>query len=123
MADGDPYSLWELDDWDSGAYYSYRGPIVTLDQPYIMDTIAFTAGPNQKNDFNAVRVRAWNGEENEPQIINGRLTVREGLDKNGKKYYEFLADKPFEADKIQLNTAVPSSTRYISCLLYTSRCV
>ena len=114
VADGDPYSLWELDDWDSGAYYSYRGPIVTLDQPYIMDTIAFTAGPNQKNDFNAVRVRAWNGEENEPQIINGRLTVREGLDKNGKKYYEFLADKPFEADKIQLNTAVPSSTRYIS---------
>lgn len=114
VADGDPYSLWELDDWDSGAYYSYRGPIVTLDQPYIMDTIAFTAGPDQKNDFNAVRVRAWNGEENEPQIINGRLTVREGLDKNGKKYYEFLADKPFEADKIQLNTAVPSSTRYIS---------
>lgn len=114
VVDGDPYSLWELDDWDSGAYYSYRGPIVTLDQPYTMDTIAFTAGPNQKNDFNAVRIRAWNGEESEPEIIGGRISVRDSLDKNGKKYYEFLADKPFEADRIQLNGAVPSSTRYLS---------
>lgn len=114
VVDGDPYSIWELNDWDSGAYYGFRGPVVTLDQPYTMDTIAFTAGPNQKNDFNAVRVRAWNGEESGPEIISGRISARESLDKNGKRYYEFLADKPFEADKIQLNVAVPSSTRYLS---------
>ncbi|MFR1060216.1 MAG: hypothetical protein ACLSEY_07085 [Enterocloster sp.] len=63
LVDGDPYSCWEFNDWDSGGVYkNYRGPIVTLDQSYTMDTIAFIAGPNQKANFREYCIRAWDGE-------------------------------------------------------------
>lgn len=115
LVDGDPYSCWEFNDWDSGGVYkNYRGPIVTLDQSYTMDTIAFIAGPNQKANFREYCIRAWDGEGSEPQIIKGRLSLQPSLDKNGKNYYEFIANKPFTADKVQINLSVPSNNNYMS---------
>lgn len=115
VVDGDPLSYWELDDWDAGGVYqNYRGPIITLDQSYEMDTIAFTAGPNQKAGFREFCIRAWDGEGSEPTIIKGRLSARASLDGNGKTYYEFMADEPFTADKVQINVSVPSNQRGIS---------
>lgn len=117
VVDGDPYSCWELKDWDSGGTYEkYRGPIITLDQPYTMDTIAFISGPNQKTGFleTNFRIRAWEGEESEPVLIKGRLSARASLDQNGKTYYEFLADEPFTADQVQINLTTVNSVRYMS---------
>lgn len=116
IADGDPTSYWLLEDWDSGVHYGSRGPIITLDQPYEMDTIRFTAGPAQKSDLSAVRVLAWENADGSGsgKEIPGRFSKLASLDGNGSVYYEFIASEPFTAKKVQINLSASGNVRYIS---------
>lgn len=116
IADGDPTSYWMLEDWDSGVYYSPRGPIITLDQSYEMDTIRFTAGPAQRTDLSSIKVLAWEREDQSGSgtEIPGRFSRLASLNGNGSVYYEFIASKPFHAQKVQINLTASGNSRYIS---------
>ncbi len=114
VADGDPNTFWWLEDWDSGANYSFRSPIVTLDGPYEMDTVRFIAGPMQSHGFNNIRVRVWDEKDGKDQVISGRLSRMASLDGNGSYYYEFTANEPFTAQKLQLNLSSDGNQRYLS---------
>lgn len=116
IVDGDPTSYWLLEDWDSGVHYGSRGPIITLDQPYEMDTIRFTAGPAQKSDLSAIKVLAWETEDGSGsgKEIPGRFSRLASMDNNGSVYYEFIASEPFTAKKVQINLSASGNVRYIS---------
>lgn len=114
IADGDPASYWLLEDWDSGVYNGSRGPIITLDQPYEMDTIRFTAGPAQKSNLKEIRVLAWEDENSAAKEIKGRYSRLASMDGNGSVYYEFIASEPFTAKKVQINLVSSGNIRYIS---------
>lgn len=116
IADGDPTSYWLLEDWDSGVHYSHRGPIITLDQSYEMDTIRFTAGPAQRTDLSSIKVLAWESKDQSGSgtEIPGRFSRLASLNGNGSVYYEFIASKPFHAQKVQINLTASGNSRYIS---------
>lgn len=102
VVDNDYSTYWYLNDWDSGIY-SKRGPILTLDKEYTIDTIALI--PRQEPGF-TIPYRANIGVYDE---VSGKWTYIEasvqGRNNNGQ-YALLKLEEPITARKIQINPSV-----------------
>lgn len=103
IADNDYVSAWVRNDWDAGSHYPdpRKSPIVTFDQSYTMDTVVLVPDPAQTRDYYSTsRLFYWT--EGNPEPIQAEGSLNKKLSSNGKTYYEFQANEPFTANKVQL---------------------
>ena len=107
IVDNDYSTYWHYGDWDT-AIYSKKGPIITFDDKYKMDTIRFVArlDDNKYNQFYNSHIYYW--DDNEKKEV--KSTIYSKRSSNGKTYYEIKLDEPIEANKIQVNTSLYSGT-------------
>ena len=105
IVDNDYSTYWHYGDWDT-AIYSKKGPIITFDDKYKIDTIRFVArlDDNKYNNYYNSLIYYW--DINEKKEV--KSTISSKRSSNGKTYYEIKFDEPIETNKIQINTSVYS---------------
>lgn len=102
IVDNDYSTYWYLNDWDSGVY-SKRGPILTLDKEYTIDTIALI--PRQEPGFDIpyrANIGVYDEESNKWTYIEASV---QGRNNNGQ-YALLKLEEPITAKKIQVNPSV-----------------
>ena len=102
VVDNDYSTAWTINDWDA-SHYSKRGPIVTFDKDYTIDTVAVIARLDSvgANSYMA-NIGVWNNETNKWEYKEARV-----LNKNNNGNYTILKlDEPVTSNKIQVNTSV-----------------
>ena len=103
VVDNDYASDWIINSWTSGGYGgNHNGPIVTLDDYYTMDRIILVESTKQTYDYFYSRIQYWD-ENGTAHVISGRHSVKR--DTTGKRYYEFVLDKPITTNKVQISFA------------------
>lgn len=102
VLDNDYSTYWHLDNWDAGVY-SKRGPIITLDDEYTMDTIALI--PRQEPGF-TIPYRANIGVYDEESDSWDYIEVNIENRNNNGPYVLLKLDTPVTAKKIQVNPSV-----------------
>lgn len=99
IVDDDFTTHWTIRDWDT-ALYSKRGPIVTFDKEFKIDTIMLaTRLDGTPFSFYQYNVKYWDKDGKENLVSGGHYTRKS----NDKNYYILKLDKPIEASKIQVN--------------------
>lgn len=102
--DNDYSTHWQLGDWDT-AIYSKRGPIVTFDNEYKMDTIRFIARlDGDYSRFYKSEILYW--KDGEVESVSSSISSKRSS--NGKTYYEIKLEEPIVTDKIQVNISTYS---------------
>ncbi|MBN1057570.1 M60 family metallopeptidase [Clostridium botulinum] len=100
VVDNDYSTYWQIADWDV-AQYSKRGPIVTFDDNYEIDTIRLSARlDGNYNSFYYCNIKYWD-EENKEHLVEGKISSKTGSNK--KVYYEIKLSSPITANKVQVN--------------------
>lgn len=102
VVDNDYSTAWTINDWDA-SIYNKRGPIVTFDKEYEIDTIALIARLDSvgSNPYKA-NIGVWNDQTNEWEYHEASV-----INKNENGAYTILKlDKPITGKKIQVNTSV-----------------
>lgn len=105
IVDGDYETSWVRNDWDSGAtYYDLnKAPIVSFDGSYEMDTFVVIPDGEQPYSYNKAVVYYWTDRNDiQDSTKNSVAGVLEKKTSNNKAYYEFRADRPIEAEAVQL---------------------
>ena len=116
IVDGDYETSWvRKDDWDSGAeYYDLKkAPIVSFDGSYEMDTLVVIPDGDQMYSYYKAVLYYWTDRNDiQDSTKNSVSGVLEKKNSNNKAYYEFRADRPIEAEAVQLTLS--ASDRRIS---------
>lgn len=116
LVDGDYETSWvRKDDWDSGAeYYDLKkAPIVSFDGSYEMDTLVVIPDGDQMYSYYKAVLYYWTDRNDiQDSTKNSVSGVLEKKNSNNKAYYEFRADRPIEAEAVQLTLS--ASDRRIS---------
>lgn len=98
-----------IEDWDCGAVNSKeRGPIITLDQEYEMDTIRFAPNTGRSEYYHYIYVTIWDANDNKEVVAvqpNGSGKLKNKKDANGNIYQEIIFDGPKKVKKVQLGLA------------------
>lgn len=114
IVDGKYDTGWYLNDWDGGIAYPSDGigklPIVTFQETVEMDTMILIPEDEQPYDYIEATLFYWEDEDSEAKEAKGKLTKKRDSD-NGKIYYEFQANDPFKAKKVQLNVRTTNQYR------------
>ena len=101
IVDNDYASDWILNSWTSGGYGGkHNGPIVSFDDYYTMDRIILVESTKQTYDYFSSRIQYWD-ENGTAHTISGKHSVKK--DATGKRYYEFVLDKPITTNKVQIS--------------------
>ena len=116
IVDGNYETSWARIDWDSGAtYYDLKkAPIVSFDRSYEMDTMVVIPDGEQTFSYNKAVLYYWTDRNDiQDSTKNSVSGVLEKKTSNNKAYYEFRADRPIEAEAVQLvlSTADGNSRR------------
>lgn len=116
IVDGNYETSWARIDWDSGAtYYDLKkAPIVSFDRSYEMDTMVVIPDGEQTFSYNKAVLYYWTDRNDiQDSTKNSVAGVLEKKTSNNKAYYEFRADRPIEAEAVQLvlSTADGNSRR------------
>lgn len=106
MVDGDYSTAWVVGDWDTGVNYPNfsgygKSPVVVFTEPVYLDTIVIVPDDDQTSSYTGQSVYAWEEDGGAFRKIEGRF--RKVSSENGKSYYEFQANEPFTAKRIQVN--------------------
>lgn len=102
VVDNDYTTAWTLNDWDA-SQYSKRGPIVTFDKEYTIDTIGYIARLDSVGASPYLsNIGVFNEKTKSWEYVNARVLNK---DDNGK-YTILKLDKPVTTKKIQVNTSV-----------------
>lgn len=104
IADNDYSTHWVVNDWDT-AQYSKRGPIITFNDTYELDTIMIAtrldgSGFGLPYYFN---VKYWD-ESGKENLVGGRIVDKK--DAQGKWYSNLVLDEPIKTKKLQVNLSV-----------------
>lgn len=101
LVDGRFETVWVRQDWDAGCSYpgEDKAPIITFQEPHQMDTIVIIPDCEQPYGLDQCRVYYW-GEDGVKREATGRLSRK--TDQRNIAYYEFLANQPFQADKVHI---------------------
>lgn len=107
VVDNDYTTAWTINDWDSGVY-SKRGPIITFDDKYTIDTIGLVARLDSVGSSTyAANIGVWNDDTNKWEYKEARV-----INKNDNGPYTLLKlDEPITAKKIQVNPSVYGTQR------------
>lgn len=105
IVDNDYSTYWQYGSWnagDGGSYYGpLRGPIITFDDKYKMDTLRLvTRLDGSYNGFYSISVAYW--ENGQKKQIESAYTAKKSS--NGKVYYEVKLKEPITTDKLQIGT-------------------
>lgn len=109
--DGVYETSWVVKDWDAGVYYPCghgigKGPIITFDEPFAMDTLVIEPDNEQSYIYTDCTVFYWEeGKEALGQAKQAKGTFSRKQDENGLTYYEFKLNKIREGEN--------ASPRYI----------
>ncbi len=110
IADNNPSSYLLIPDWDSGvSYNNFRGPVITLDQKYKMNTICITPFSGTKVSMYDAAVE-YKDENDTIQRVEAGLYSR--YDSQNRLYYEIILDKPIETDYLALRTRTYNARDY-----------
>lgn len=102
LLDNDPGSYVQIPDWDSGvAYYNFRGPVITLDQKYTMDTIRIAPIENSAGYINKVAI-GYKDENDEIKRMSASCSTK--YDSLGRQYYELVMDEPVTTNYLEIRT-------------------
>ncbi|MEG0295256.1 MAG: M60 family metallopeptidase [Clostridium sp.] len=102
VVDNDYSTYWYLNDWDAGVY-SKRGPIITFDDEYTIDTIALI--PRQEPGYNIpyqANIGVWDEVSQKWTYNQARITSKN----NNGAYVLLQLDEPIKSNKIQINPSV-----------------
>lgn len=102
VVDNDYSTYWYLNDWDAGVY-SKRGPIITFDDEYTIDTIALI--PRQELGYNIpyqANIGVWDEVSQKWTYNQARITSKN----NNGAYVLLQLDEPIKSNKIQINPSV-----------------
>ena len=105
IVDGDYETSWVRNDWDTGAssYDITDAPIVSFDGSYKMDTMVVIPDGEQAYSYNKAVLYYWTDRNDiQKSTTNSVAGVLEKKTSNNKAYYEFRADRPIEAEAVQL---------------------
>ena len=73
VVDNDYTTAWTINDWDSGMY-SKRGPIITFDDEYTIDTIGLVARLDSVGSSPyAANIGVWNDDTNKWEYKEARV--------------------------------------------------
>lgn len=102
VVDNDYSTAWTIDDWDAGQY-SKRGPIITFDKEYTIDTVALIS---RLDNLGASPYMANIGIYNEEtEKWEYKQATVQNLNNNGR-YTLLKLDEPITGKKIQINPSV-----------------
>lgn len=106
IVDGQFATSWVRKDWDGGVAYPGgaigKCPIVTFEEPFLMDTIVLIGDDAQKENYTGSSVYYWTEDGKNPVMVSD-LSFQEKRDANGKRYYLLELGTPIEPKKIQVN--------------------
>lgn len=114
IVDNNYASYWEAKDWDCGAYYAQKAPIIQLDARYEMNQIILVVPDNYQYSYHTFKLNYW--DENGNKVQASGLSYVRKTDENGKQYYIVKTTQPFKTDKVQLMVATYGS---VSPIQYT----
>lgn len=98
VVDNDYSTAWTLDDWDSSSY-SKRGPIVTFDQEYTLDTINLITRLDINSQPYLANIGIWNKETKAWEYKTAKLNLN-------NRVATLKLDEPITARKVQVNISV-----------------
>lgn len=102
VVDDDYSSSWTIGDWDSGLY-SKRGPIITFDKEYTIDTIALI--PRQEVGYQLpykCNIGIWDEENNKWNYVEAEISHKN----NNGSYAILKLQSPITTKKLQVNPSV-----------------
>lgn len=98
VVDNDYSTAWTLDDWDS-SNYSKRGPIITFDQEYTLDTINLITRLDINSQPYLANIGIWNEETEAWEYKTAKVNLN-------NRVATLKLDEPITARKVQVNISV-----------------
>lgn len=115
VLDNDPNTYLYIQDWDSGVNYeNFRGPVIQLAQPTLVDTFRWSPSDKVSDPgYSDVRIRYKNHDKNgEWTTVNASLSTKYDTDKH--KYYEAIAANPMNSDCFEIRLTTNNNSRNMS---------
>ncbi|MBE6072592.1 MAG: hypothetical protein E7208_11635 [Clostridium butyricum] len=98
VVDNDYSTAWTLDNWDS-SIYNKRGPIVTFDQEYTLDTINLITRLDINSQPYSANIGIWNEETEVWEYKTAKVNLN-------NKVVTLKLDEPITVKKVQVNISV-----------------
>lgn len=111
IVDNNYASYWEALDWDSGAHYAQKAPIIEFDKAYEMDRIIIVVPNNFAPTYSGYRLNYWD-EQGNKKSVEVKAFVKKA-DENENYYYTMKMAEPIKAVKVQPMVSTYGSFRLI----------